>query len=91
MEIVETRLGLVQESKTLHDIKIGPKSKNRGAGNHVEKEKNRGKKYNFIIPFIFQPGSKKDVFNSHVLSKDFKTMRIFKRQFLLFHEIKGAR
>jgi len=44
MEIVETRLGLVQESKTLHDIKIGPKSRNRGAGNHVEKGKKIGGK-----------------------------------------------
>jgi len=41
MEIVETRLGLVQESKTPHEIKIGPESKNRGAGNHDEKEKKK--------------------------------------------------
>jgi len=74
MEIVETRLGLVQESKTLHDIKIGPKSRNRGAGNHVEKGKKiGGKKYNFIIPFIFRQRSKKDVFKSHVLSN--KTLK----------------
>jgi len=63
MEIVETRFGLVQESKTSHEIKIGPKSKNRGAGNHdKEKKKSKGKKANFIIPYIFQLGSKKDGF-----------------------------
>jgi len=79
MEIVETRFGLVQESKTSHEIKIGPKSKNRGAGNHDKKRKKkvRGKKQISSYLLSSSKEAKRTVLNSHVLLNNFKTMQIF--------------